>query len=321
MLKLVNAASSSKPPRAGRVYSTPLVLALLLASVAVAAANPSQQSFNSPDAAVSALIAATKGDDLKALNAIPGPAAGEILSSGDPVADNNARDNFVNRYKEMHRLAYDDKGRVILYIGADNWPMPIPLIKKDSGWLFDTASGKEELLYRRIGQNELYTIGVLEDLADAQQDYASQPRVGNSSTQFARKILSDPGKQNGLYWSAAPEEPQSPIGPLIASAASGGYKTGASDNATPFHGYFYKILTRQGKHAPGGTKNYLVNGKMIGGFAFLAYPADYRSSGVMTFMMNQDGIIVQKDIGPDTERIAKALVEFNPDGSWSQVLE
>jgi hypothetical protein len=297
-------------------------LACLFVTPFAAADNTAaQQVFPSPDAAVTALVAADKADDMKTLSSILGPDADQVLSSGDPVADKNARDDFVRRYQEMHRLAYDDQGRVILYIGAGNWPVPIPLVKKDGGWVFDTAAGKDELLYRRIGRNELFTIKVLEDLAEAQAEYASEARDGESSGQFARKILSDSGKHNGLYWEAAEGQPESPIGPLVASASAEGYKKDGSGNPIPFHGYYYKVLTRQGRSAPGGAKNYLVNGKMIKGFAFLAYPAEYRASGVMTFMINQDGVIVQKDLGPDTASLASAITEYNPDKTWQEVDE
>lgn len=280
-----------------------------------------QQEFPTASAAVTALVAADKADDMKALSSILGPDSDQILSSGDPVADKNARDEFVRRYDEMHRLAYDDQGRVILYIGAGNWPVPIPLIKKDSGWVFDTAAGKDELLFRRIGRNELFTIRVLEDLADAQSEYASEAHDGGSEGVFAQKILSDAGKQNGLYWETAEGQPESPIGPLVAKATAAGYKRDSGDNPIPFHGYYYKILTRQGRNAPSGAKKYLVDGKMTNGFAFLAYPAEYRASGVMTFMINQDGVIVQKDLGPDTAKLANAISEYNPDKTWQEVDE
>jgi hypothetical protein len=278
-----------------------------------------QQVFPSPDAAANALVAA--GNDMKALSSVLGPDADQVLSSGDPVADGNARNDFVRRYQEMHRLEYDDQGRVILYVGAGNWPVPIPLVKKNGGWVFDTAAGKEELLYRRIGRNELFTIKILEDLADAQAEYASEARDGESTGQFARKILSDTGKHNGLYWEPAEGQPESPIGSLVASATAEGYKKGSAGNPIPFHGYYYKVLTRQGRNAPGGAKNYLVNGRMTDGFAFLAYPAEYRASGVVTFMINQDGVIVQKDLGPDTTKLASEMAEFNPDKTWQEVDE
>jgi hypothetical protein len=206
---------------------------------------------------------------------------------------------------------------VVIYLGADNWPGPIPIVQKDGGWIFDTTAGKDELIYRRIGHNELFTIEVMENLASAQRDYADQAHDG--VRQFARYILSDPGKQNGLYWAAAEGAPPSPIGPLVADATKMGYKGNARETPTPFHGYFYKVLTRQGKNAPGGRKSYVVNGKMTGGFAFLAWPAEYRSSGVMTFMINQDSVLVQKDLGPGTSDIANDTTEFNPNSTWEQV--
>jgi Protein of unknown function (DUF2950) len=304
-----------------RALSIFLLVWLLVTPLASADDSATQQVFPTPNAAVSALVAADKADDMKVLGAILGPDSDQILSSGDPVADKNARDEFVRRYNEMHRLAYDEQGRVILYIGANNWPVPIPLVKKDSGWVFDTAAGKDELLFRRIGRNELFTIKVLEDLADAQSEYASGTHDGGSEGEFAQKILSDAGKQNGLYWETAEGQPESPIGPLVAKATAAGYKKDSGDNPIPFHGYYYKILTEQGKNAPGGAKKYLIDGKMTNGFAFLAYPAEYRASGVMTFMINEDGVIVQKDLGPDTAKLADTISEYNPDKSWQEVDE
>ena len=304
------------------------ILITLLLSVCISICAPAraddavaQRTFDSPQAAADALATAAAADDMAALHAILGSAADQLLSSGDPVADKNARGKFSARYREMHRTAYDDQGRVILYIGADNWPLPIPLIKKDGGWLFDTAAGQRELVYRRIGQNELFTIGVLDELVRAQFDYANQSFEGAGDKEFARRFHSDPGTHNGLYWPVTGDEPESPIGPLVASATAEGYQRDSGGNPIPFHGYYYRILTAQGPHAPGGAENYLVNGKMTRGFAFLAYPAEYRSSGVMTFMINQDGVVVQKDLGADTGRIASAISEFNPDSRWDQAVE
>jgi hypothetical protein len=295
-----------------------LACCFLLASTAIAATSSGQQVFPTVTAAAKALVGAARIDDMTALSSILGPDAKEILSSGDPVADNNARDNFVAKYDQMQRLAYDDRGRVILYLGADNWPFPIPLVKSGDGWIFDSEAGKRELLYRRIGRNELYTIDVLADLADAQDEYASEVRDNGSVKQFAQKVQSDPGKHDGLYWSVSSGEEESPIGPLMADATVEGYKTGAAA-PIPFHGYYYRILTRQGKNAPGGAKDYLVDGKMTQGFAFIAYPANYLASGVMTFMTNQDGVIVQKDLGPNTAKVANKITEYNPDDSWDEV--
>ena len=192
-----------------------------------------------------------KADDPKAaLTPILGPDADKILSSGDQVEDDNARKRFISKYDQMHRTAYDNDGRVILYVGADNWPLPIPLVKSGQGWRFDTAAGEKELVYRRIGANELYTIDILENLVEAQNEYAAQARASTGVAQYARKILSDKGQRNGLYWPAAADAPESPIGPLIASAVSEGYRRGQQGQPTPFHGYIYKVLTAQGKSAP-----------------------------------------------------------------------
>jgi hypothetical protein len=307
--------------RVALVLSSLLLIGLLVAPFASADEPASQQAFPSPDAAAKALVVADRADDMKALGSILGPDSDQVLSSGDPVADKNARDDFARRYDEMHRFEYDDQGRVILYIGAGNWPVPIRLVKKVDGWVFDTAAGKDELLYRRIGRNELFTIKVLENLADAQTEYASDAHDGEGPGLYARKILSDIGKQNGLYWETAEGQPESPIGPLVASATAAGYRKGTGGNPVPFHGYYYKVLTKQGRNAPDGAMNYLVDGKMTKGFAFLAYPAEYRASGVMTLMINQDGVIVQKDLGVDTTKMADAIDVYNPDKTWQEVDE
>jgi len=296
------------------------LLAAFLFALPLKLAAQEQRVFGSPVEAATALFAAVKSDDTAALGWILGPDSQQLLASGDPVADKNAMAQFSREWDQMHRLAYDDQGRVIIYLGSDNWPAPIPIVKKDDGWIFDTAAGKGELIYRRIGRNEIYTIAVLENLVSAQQEYQSEDHEG--VRQYARYMVSDPGKQNGLYWETAEGSPPSPIGPLIADATRQGYKVQKREESAtvaPFHGYFYKLLTSQGKNAPGGAKNYLVDGKMTGGFAFLAWPAEYRSSGVMSFMVNQDLVIVQKDLGPDTAAIAKDMSVFNPDSTWEQV--
>jgi hypothetical protein len=298
--------------RTGAPFLAVLSLALLLYPPANAA-DSSPKVFRSPASAAAALVEAARADDLKAMAAILGPEGEDVVDSGDAVADNNAREDFTKRYDQMHRLAYGDKGQVILYVGADNWPLPIPIVKKGDGWVFDTADGKAELEYRRVGRNELYTIDVLQELADAQQDYKS------SQQQFAQKILSDDGQKNGLFWPTSGDEPESPIGPLIADATAEGYKRDPSGKPAPFHGYYYKVLTSQGPDAPGGAQDYIVDGKMTRGFAFLAYPTEYHDSGVMTFMINEDGVLVEKDFGPDTEKIAPAITAFNPDHTWSEL--
>ncbi len=279
------------------------------------AGDAAQQSFSSPGAAAAALADAAKKDDATVAAQILGPDAKSVIASGDPVADKKAATNFANNYQAMHRLAFDSKGQVILYMGADNWPFPIPIIKRGDGWVFDTAAGKKEILYRRIGGNELFTIATLRELVDAQDDYKSR------NQQFARKLLSDKGTHDGLYWPVAAGEEQSPIGPLVADAAAEGYPTSAPGHPTPFHGYIYKVLTSQGTDAMGGAKDYMVDGKLTGGFAILAFPAQYRSSGVMTFIVNKDGTVFQKDLGQDTDKVASSINEYDPDKGWTEVKE
>jgi hypothetical protein len=286
-----------------------------------APADSQPRIFRSPGSAAAALVEAARADDLKEMTAILGPDAKEIVSSGDPVADNNAREEFTRRYDQMHRLSYDDTGRVILYVGAENWPLPIPIVKRGDGWAFDSAGGEEEMLYQRVGRNELFTIDVLEQLADAQEEYASREHETSGVAQYAQTIFSSPDKKNGLYWPTKEGEPESPIGPLIADATAEGYRRDPSARPAPFHGYYYKVLSGQGADAPGGARNYIVDGKMTRGFAFLAYPADYRASGVMTFMIDKAGIVVEKDLGPQTEKIAPTITTFNPDSSWFELQE
>jgi Protein of unknown function (DUF2950) len=298
------------------------ILSLLSRAASFAAPKDSQpRIFRSPGSAAAALVEAARADNMKELSAILGSDAQEVISSGDPVADNNAREEFTRRYDQMHRLAYDDQGRVKLYVGAENWPLPVPIVKRGDGWAFDSAAGEEEMLYQRVGRNELYTIDVLEELADAQQDYANAERDTSKVAQFAQTIFSAPGKKNGLYWPTKEGEPESPIGPLIADATAEGYQRDPSGRPAPFHGYYYKVLTAQGADAPGGALDYIVDGKMTRGFAFLAYPAEYRASGVMTFMIDKGGVVVEKDLGPDTEKIAPTITKFNPDSSWFELQE
>jgi len=214
----------------------------------------------------------------------------------------------------MHRLAKEADGNTILYIGAENWPTPIPLVNNSSSWYFDTETGKKEILYRRIGRNEISTISVCQELAAAQKEYFSAQH-----NEYASEISSDEGQHNGLYWKAAEGETQSPIGPLVAAAFAKGKTADAAP--TPYRGYYYLILTRQGKNSSGGAKSYIVNGKMTGGFAFVAYPAEYRSSGVMTFIVSEDGVVYQKDLGKKTDALAKAMKEYNPNSSWQKAEE
>lgn len=272
--------------------------------------------FSSPEEASKAFVAAVQSNDETAIREILGPDSRQIVSSGDPTEDAESRSNFARKYQEMHRFVREPDGSVMLYIGAENWPTPIPLAMKGNLWFFDTEAGKKEILFRRIGRNELSAIRVCQELVAAQKEYYAMEH-----SEYANQMLSDAGAHNGLYWKVLDGEPQSPIGPLVASAVVEGYGKGKAGLQTPYHGYFFRILTRQGKHAPGGAKGYSVNGKMTEGFAFVAYPAEYRSSGVMTFIVNQNGIVYQKDLGNKTETLGKTMQEFNPDSSWSEAEE
>ena len=276
-----------------------------------------QKTFSSPEEASKALVAAAQGNDEKAMLDILGPDGKQIVSSGDGTEDAQSRANFVEKYQEMHRLVKEPDGTIMLYIGAKNWPTPIPLVNKGNSWYFDTDAGKKEILFRRIGRNEMSTIRVSQELVAAQKEYYSAQHA-----EYAQEIFSDKGQHNGLYWKAADGEPQSPIGPLVASAVAEGYvKPRDGAPTTPYRGYYYHILTRQGKNAPGGAKGYIVNGKMTEGFAFVAYPAEYRSSGVMTFIVGSDGVVYQRDLGKKTEVLAKSMKEYNPDSSWQKADE
>jgi hypothetical protein len=287
--------------------------ALLLAcfSAGSAAQEKGQKTFSSPEEASQALVAAALNNDEKMMLEILGPHAQDIVSSGDPTQDAENHTNFARKYQEMHRFVKEPDGSVMLYIGAENWPAPIPLRMKGDAWFFDTEAGKMEILFRRIGRNEYSAIRICQELVAAQTEYYAMQH-----SEYAKQIFSDEGQHNGLYWKVAAGEPQTPIGPLVASAVAEGYVKGQAGPPTPYRGYFFHILTRQGKHAPGGAKSYIVNGKMTAGFAFIAYPAEYHSSGVMTFIVNEDGIVYQKDPGKKTESLGKAMQEYNPDPTW-----
>jgi len=273
-----------------------------------------QKTFASPDDAAKALVDATKSENREALLAIFGPESKDLIYSSDAAADKAAFSGFVSDYDVMHRWRKLDNGSELLITGADNKTFPIPLKKNEAGqWAFDTAAGKQEILARRVGRNELAAIDVCAAVADAQKEYFSQAHDGTK--QYAQKFISDEGKQNGLYWPSPEGQPRSPLGPLVAFASSEGLKV-KPDSHQPFHGYYFQILDKQGADAKGGAKNYIVNGKMTGGFAVLAYPAHYGDSGIMTFLINQNGVAFEKDLGKTTDEAAGAITEFNPDKSW-----
>jgi hypothetical protein len=279
-----------------------------------------QRTFVSPaDAGAAFLQAANTGDQI-ALLAIFGPDAKEVLFSGDPVKDKDAFQDFVAAYNQMNRWREIKAGGQMLYIGADNYSFPIPLGLNPSGlWYFDTPAGKDEILARRIGKDELTAIAACDAIADAQHQYFRQTRDGDTVKQYAQKFVSDEGKQNGLYWSVPEGQAPSPLEDARDFAKAAGY-TNAGDKPQPFNGYYFQILTKQGEKAPGGSKDYVVNGKMTGGFAILAYPAEYRNSGIMTFVAGTDGIVYQKDLGEKTAEIASTMAEYNPGDGWSPAI-
>ncbi len=298
----------------------PIVMVLLIGALdsaaAAAAARGAQARFDSADEAVRAFIAAGRADDTSALLRILGPDGRSVISSGDRVSDRQARQRFLAAYDEGSKLANVSEAEVLLKVGKDEWPFPIPIVKDAGGWRFDTGKGKEEILRRRIGQNELSVIQVCLAYVDAQREYAEKDREGDGIIKYAQRIASDSRKRNGLYWDVKPGEEPSPLGPMVARARGEGYGGGKSGAPVPYYGYYYRILTEQGKNAPGGAYGYVVRGKMIGGFALVAYPAQYGSSGVMTFVVNHDGTVYQKDLGPNTAAIARKMTLYNPDQSW-----
>ena len=290
---------------------------LCAALLGVTASAFAQEQFSSAEDAVAALVDAAKTGDAKAILAVLGPDGQVIVSSGDPVADGNTRDKFVAAYDAKHSIELEGNGTQTLIIGDDNWPFPIPLVNNAGKWQFDTKQGLDEILSRRIGRNELAAIQVAQAYVQAQNEYATLDPAGLGRGVYAQRILSRPDKKDGLYWPTAEGEQPSPLGDLAAQASAEGYKTG--EKPIPFHGYYYRILTRQGADAPGGAYDYLVKGKLKGGFALIAVPAEYGNSGIMTFMVNQDGTVFQKDLGPKTTRLATKIDAFVPDQGWTKV--
>lgn len=296
------------------VALTALALAFVLSGSAAA-----QAKYASPQEAVNALVAAVASGNINDIVAVLGPEGEKLASSGDAVADAAVRERFVTAYDETHELRQFAELPLTLYIGRDDFPFPIPLVEDAGKWRFDTAAGAEEILDRRIGENELAAIEVLRASVDAQREYAEADRDGKG-VQYARRILSSQGRMDGLYWPDAEGAPESPLGPLVAEAQSEGYKAPKGGGPAPYHGYLFRVLTGQGEEASGGARDYIVHDRMIGGFGLIAVPAEYANSGVMTFIVNQDGVVYQKDLGDRTAAIASGISSFNPDTSWSQVL-
>ena len=295
-----------------------LAVVLLWAS-ASSAAPGTLTRFPSPEAAVAALVQAARASDTATLLGVLGPDARALVASGDDVADRQSRERFVRAYDEAHRLAEVGPAMRVLTVGRDEWPMPIPLVQDAAGWWFDTSRGREEILNRRIGRNELNAVQVCLAYVDAQREYYVRDPDGDALLQYAQRFRSTPGKRDGLYWDARPDEAPSPLGALVARAEAAGYPAKRpSGGRIPYWGYYYRIVKAQGARAPGGAYAYVVRGNMIGGFALVAYPAEYGASGVMTFIVSHDGVVYQKDLGPGTDVAARALTLFDPDPTWSR---
>jgi hypothetical protein len=288
------------------------------AALPAAAAEQAPESFASPEQAVAAMIAASRAEQPDALVRILGSAGEELVNSGDAVADREARERFVASYDKANKLLREGDHKAIIEIGPEEWPLPIPLVEQGGAWHFDTAAGAQEILDRRVGRNELNAIAVCRAYVSAQRDYAAERAGGHGLLEYAQKFKSSPGQRDGLYWPVRPGETDSPLGPLIASARAEGYAGERRGEHNPYHGYYYKILTRQGGSTPGGAYDYVVDGHMIGGFGLVAFPARYGDSGIMTFIVNQDGIVYEKDLGPETGSIARSMAEFDPDPSWKK---
>ena len=303
-----------------RISPIILSIVLVLSSLySIHAATGKQLTFASPDRAFSALFAAAEAESMPELLKLFGPEGQPLVSSGDPVADRQTLAKFVSLYAEQNRIMFQGANHATLRMGKNEWPFPIPLVMSGGAWHFDTMAGKEEILDRRIGLNELSAIEVCHAYVDAQREYASKDRNHDGFDEYAQKFASSPGKRDGLYWPTKADEEESPLGPLVAAAQAAGYKAGSSRGGpVPYYGYYYRILYGQGKDAPGGAYDYVVNGHMIGGFALVAFPAQYDVSGITTFIINHDGLVYQKDLGPHTAEIATQMTLFDPDATWAE---
>ena len=295
-----------------------LLVAALSMSGTAAFAAAQQKVFGSPEEAAQALVAAAEKGDLGEMQVILGPGSQALVRSGDAAADRRGRERFVQAYREAHRVEAQGDAKAVLLFGKDEWPLPIPLVKVAAGWRFDAAQGREEVLNRRVGRNELSAIQAVLAYVDAQRDYYLRNPANDKLLHYAQKFGSTKGKRDGLYFPTKPGESPSPLGPLYASAKAAGYQKSGDGLPTPYHGYRYRILKGQGPHAPGGAYSYLAQGRMIGGFALVAWPASYGNSGVMTFMVNHEGVVYEKDLGPDTATVAGKITRFDPDPGWKR---
>ena len=300
-------------PPAALAQTSPATSAFSLAA--------NQQSFASADDAVNALVKALQTDDKKSLLEIFGPGGEKLVESGDPVADATARENFLDLYDESHTLAPQPDGSMTLVIGNDAWPMPIPIVHVGDHWQFDATIGAQVIIERQIGRNELLTIQTLLSAVAGQEDYFDRMKTATGTGVYAQRLYSSPGKHDGLYWDVTAGEEESPLGPLVEQAEDEGYPGATQKDGvqTPYHGYYFRLLKSQGPDAPGGAENYIQDGKMTGGFAYVAWPANYERSGIMSFVVDQDGVVFQKDLGPDTAEAVRDMSSFNPDLSWARI--
>ena len=296
-----------------------MAIALAVMASPAPAAAADQRTFATPEQAVEALIEAARAGKVDGLLKVLGPRSRKLLSSGDTVADEQSRSKFVEAYDEANEITGEGDKKVVLAVGKDEWPFPFPIVQNGDRWQFDSTGGAKEILDRRIGANELDTIEVCRAYVDAQREYAEQDRNHDGFIEYAQKFLSSPGKRDGLYWPTVLGEPESPIGPLMVDARAEGYNIAPTGVHRPYHGYYYQILKGQGAAAKGGTYDYVLNGHMIGGFALVAFPSKYGASGVMTFIVNHDGVVYQKDLGPHTMELAHRMRLFNPDPTWTEV--
>jgi len=311
--------SAKVKSRAGMNWVHAIFALALCLLIQGAFAQSESKAFGTPEEAMNAFVQALRANDQAGLSAILGPGGDKLIRSGDEVADRRDRERFISAYSQARKLKPDGDNRLIVLIGNNEWPYPIPLVKSETGWFFDTQHGDDEILARRIGRNEYAALRVLAEIVDAQREYAALNRDDQGMPVYASKIVSGQGQHDGLYWPVGDTEPESPIGELVAAAAAEGYSNADAEPLAPYHGYLYRILAKQGKNAEGGVIDYVTNGRMTAGFAAIAWPARYGASGVMTFIVNENGQIFEKNMGPNTSEVAAGIDSFNPEDDWRPV--
>jgi hypothetical protein len=317
MIPMILNRKKGRAIAAGLALTLALTVALCLFHAPLYAKTAKQMTFSTPEEGAKAMIEALRSNDEKALMAIYGPGNADLVASGDEVDDRIQRERFLAAYDEKNRIERVGDKKATLFVGKEDWPFAIPLVKRGKTWSFDTKAGRREMIDRRIGRNELNVIQACLAYVDAQREFALRDLDKDGLFEYAEKFVSSPGKKDGLYWEATEGEEQSPLGPLMAAARAEGYEP-SPGKRIPYHGYYYRILKAQGKNAPGGAYNYIIDGKMLGGFALVAYPARYGNSGIMTFMVNQNGVVYQKNLGKNTEKIARKIEKFDPDTTWQK---